>query len=42
MAYAWKVLDHDELNFVDGWKDNDVKDSDSWHTFFRRLMSHNL
>ena len=32
MAYAWKLLDHDGLNFLDGWKDNDVQDSDSPHT----------
>ena len=28
MAYAWKLLDHDGLNFLDGWKDNDVQDLD--------------
>ena len=27
MAYAWKLLDHEGLNFLDGWKDNDVQDS---------------
>ena len=28
MAYAWKLLDHEGLNFLDGWKDNDVQDPD--------------
>ena len=32
MAYAWKLLDHEGLNFLDEWKDNDVQDPDRIHS----------
>ena len=41
MAYAWKLLDHEGLNFLDGWKDNDVQDPDR-DVQFQRLWARAL